>query len=125
MRIRRWPATVWGRATPRGGVGRLSSRELEDAASNALGDGGIAVDRSRVASRFLDADLTHLGSVPLDRCVRQSAIAKRAVSETFPEARASHAFAGVTRALYAHVARQPVEPLSAFFSGGETYVRAA
>lgn len=80
---------------------------------------------ARVASRFLDADLTHLGSVPRDNHVRQSAIAKRAVSEMFPEARASYAFAGVTRALDAHVARVPVQPLSAFFAGGETYVRAA
>ena len=80
---------------------------------------------ARVVSRFLDADLSHLGSVPHDGRVRQSALAKRAVTEMFPDSRAGHAFTALARSLDAHVARRPVGQLSAFFGTGDAYVRAA
>lgn len=80
---------------------------------------------ARIVSRFLDADLAHLGSVPRDGRVRQAALAKRPVVDLFPDSRAALAFNGLARALDADVARHPVGGASAFFGQGAMHVRAA
>ncbi len=85
----------------------------------------LFVSFARVVSRFLDADLIHLGSVPRDGRVRQAALAKRPVLDMFPDSRAGLAFVGLARALDTDVARHPVGQLSAFFGQGDARACAA
>ena len=63
-----------------------------------------------VITRFLDVKLTHAGSVPDDRYVRESVFRKRCCVEAFPSSRAAKAF---TRLAGRVAARQ----LPAFFTG--------
>ena len=79
----------------------------------------------RVVSRFLDAEVAHLGSVPRDGRVRQAALAKRPVVELFPDSRAGLAFVRLARALDADVARHPVDGASTFFGKGAAHACAA
>lgn len=52
-----------------------------------------------VATRFLPVELTHLGSVPRDRHLREAVFRKRCCVEAFPDAPASLAFARIARAI--------------------------
>jgi len=63
-----------------------------------------------VITRFLDVTLTHAGSVPDDRYVRESVFRKRCCVEAFPSSRAAKAFTRLAR-------RIATRQLPAFFTG--------
>jgi flagellar biosynthesis protein FlhG len=52
-----------------------------------------------VITRFLDVELEHAGSVPLDPYVRQAVLRKRCCVDVYPSARASKAFGRIARKL--------------------------
>ena len=70
-------------------------------------DSGIALFEHfrAVITRFLDVELTHAGSVPDDRYVRESVYRKRCCVDVFPSSRAAKAFN--------RLAKRLVEPLPA------------
>lgn len=72
-----------------------------------------------VAERFLDIELDHLGSVPLDPHVRRAALRKRCVVEAYPLTPAGQAFNRLAWALDKQTRAGAIACTNPFFFEGE------